>query len=163
MLASAQVALDVIAEKGESAPGTASTFNGFGVPATNGSSEVTFQADLSDGETGIWGPDGLGGLERVAETGQAAPGAPAGDTFLSFSDPLLNAAGQVAFEAELDVAVARSYRWGIWKTDGAGSLGLVARGGANAPGLLFGEEFTNLLGQPVFNDLGDVAFHAQTN
>ena len=74
------------------------TAAGFGNPAINAAGQVAFRADL----TGPSSPNGIftgtpGALQTVALQGPATPG-PAG-SYGSFSNPVLNGAGQVAFDA----------------------------------------------------------------
>jgi hypothetical protein len=62
-------------------------------------------------------------------TGDPAPGTAA--DFQTFGNVLINEAGQLAFEAELDTLRPE---WGIWKDRGTNGLELVVRLGDPAPG-----------------------------
>ena len=82
-------------------------------------------------------------LRKIALTGEPAPGTPAGTTFRGFSGPRLDASRRVAFYAFLDgPGVEPTNDQGIWSRQ-SGSLELVARTGAPAPGTL-GAVFSNL-------------------
>jgi hypothetical protein len=103
----------------------------------------------------------------VALTGQQAPGTPNGAVFgfdgplSTFGAPLLNNAGQVAFTASLlegAGGVTNTNRLGLW-LGGAGSLGMVARTGDQAPGTPIGAVYSAF---PTLNlnDAGQMAFAA---
>lgn len=116
----------------------------------------------------------------VAISGQDAPGTGAiAADFLSFADlpgdqgPVINNLGQVAFSGRLiprvntvaepipiGPVVSDLNDRGIW-SGGPGGLALVAREGMTAgpSGAVFG----NGLREPVLNDMGRVAFHANLN
>src|SRR3990170_5463730 len=143
-LASTAVAnLEVVVKEGDQAPGTplGTVFNGFGTPSLNASGEMAFVGTLtgpgvtSANNAGIWGADGAGGLRLIARDGEQAPGTPLGTVFDSFNDPVLNAAGEVAFNAFLTgPGVTSTNVRGIWLSDGLGSVRLIARDGDQAPG-----------------------------
>jgi hypothetical protein len=162
----------------------------FGTPAFNNDSQIAFRAFLKgagidyQNDDGVWS-EGSGSLALVARTGSQAPGAPAGVTFAqvrqsaaqvtgdyptAFGNPVLNDAGQVAFRAGLSGVGSEA---GIWATDRAGVLQLVARSGIQAPGLPDGVNFGYLgdgrynfgdlfpFSDPVLNDAGQIAFWAR--
>ena len=91
---------------------------------------------------------GAGVTQTVALTGEQAPGTASGVDFSSFSNPVLDDAGQVAFRSFLTGSdVDSSNDEGIWR-GGPGSLSLVARAGSQAPGtasgaILFGTPFVH--------------------
>jgi len=98
-------------------------------------------------------------LRTVTLTGQQAPGAPAGSTFISLSHnvlpflgPALNNAGHTAFSAS-----AGSMR-GIW-SDASGSLSSVAISDTQPPGAPVGALFGEFL-NPLLNDAGRTGFYA---
>jgi hypothetical protein len=100
----------------------------------------------------------------VAREGLQAPGAPPGAVFdnlsTSFEAPVLNNRGHVAFTGQLrrdfgGVTVANNY--GIWSGE-PGAMTLVAREGADAPGVP-GATFRHF-DAPQLNDGGQILFHA---
>lgn len=106
-------------------------------------------------------------LRTVALTGRHAPGTAEDDLFEQFYDsaPVLNNAGKTAFRGKLaiglgDVTAGNDY--GIWSEEGD-SLSLVARDGAQGPGLPDGAAFANFTvytQKPaiVMNESGQIAF-----
>ena len=97
-------ALELVALSGQLAPGSdGKTFvSGFTFPVINAADDVAFRASLDTGgfEIGIWVRSG-GSLNFVTRTGIDAPGT-IGRTFVFFNPPVLNAAGEVAFDGTLD-------------------------------------------------------------
>ncbi len=92
-----------------------------------------------------------------ALTGDAAPGTDPGVVYSGFSTPVINAAEQTAFRADLTgPGVDLTNDRGIW-SEGGGSLALVAREGDAAPGT--GVVFGSLLENPVLNGAGQIAFN----
>jgi hypothetical protein len=90
-------------------------------------------------------------------TGSAAPGVPSGE-FAAFGNPAINASGNVAFRATLDLGlggVTKTSNAGIWADDSAGLLNLIAQTGSAAPGT---SGFFATLTDPVYNDNSAVAF-----
>ncbi len=178
--------VELVALLGNEAPGTGGrvfrAFNGWGLTpdpvmddpmldpyrfdaiVVNQAGDVAFTAYIdpidpadaySDGGLWIRHADGLTSL--VALTDTIAPGTSA-ERFLYFNHLNLNASGQVAFDASLDIADA-SRDHGIW-VGLPGSLNLVAREGDPAPGTA-GETFDSLVMGPSLNDSGEVAFFAK--
>jgi hypothetical protein len=99
-------------------------------------------------------------VRTVALSGQSAPGTPGGVNYGSFAGPVLNAAGQTAFWAELtgDSVDATNNR-GIW-SEGTGTLDMVARAGSQAPGTPSGVKYGPAF---AFSDLsasGQLAIYA---
>ncbi len=93
--------------------------------------EATYSPAVIGSNKGIWvgDPDAL---SLVALGAGHPPGTPEGTVFLSFDNLSLNDAGQVAFRAELALAlggVDSSNNRGIWATDTLGQLVLIARMG----------------------------------
>ena len=154
--------LFLVAREGDEAPGTdGRTFRELGFlfhrqPVLNASGEVAFGAHLDTSDfsnfRGIWAGSEES-LQLISQMGDVAPGT-GGRTFFSYDPPVLNASGDVAFEAVLDLSDFSNLR-GIWVTN-AGSLALVARQGDIAPGTL-GRTFDSFSG-PVLSASGEVAF-----
>ncbi len=91
----------------------------------------------------------------IAKIDDPAPGAPEGAVFRGFGFPLVNNAGQVAFEASLTgTGVGTTNDFGIWR-----DTTLIARAGDPAHGIDGGANFStfNFL---VLNDAGQVAYRA---
>jgi hypothetical protein len=87
---------------GDPAPGTTETFAAidpfafaYGLDGT-----VALVAPITGPSYGIWAGT-PGSLELVARVGDAVPGWPAGTTFQSFYDPVLNDSGELAFSAKV--------------------------------------------------------------
>jgi hypothetical protein len=131
----------LVAEKGESATGTTSTFATLDNPAINASETVTFAATLTTGgsitsanDVGIWTVNSSNTQQLIAQLGGAAPGT--SGVFATLGNPLINDNGAVAFRCALKVAAGQatsSTANGIWSSS-SGSLALVARQGSAAPG-----------------------------
>lgn len=122
--------LSLVAEIGDSAPGTTSAFFSlFATPVLNDNGQVAFSAESNGGggEDGIWST-ASGSLAEVAVSGQSAPGG--GTLSIQFRNEVaINDAGDVAFKntilggADDGIFVARN-----------GGLEQVAREGLTAPG-----------------------------
>ena len=130
-------------------PGEAISYDAFKNPTLGNGGHVAFAAtvfganlDVSHND-GVWVSRPVGGpnppaLTSVAREGDAAPGAPDGTVFNgilfgddlipAFESPLINSAGQVAFEALTSGPLGQFGR-GIWATDPSGALHLVAHTG----------------------------------
>ncbi|MBA3483847.1 MAG: hypothetical protein H0T51_18740 [Pirellulales bacterium] len=101
-----------------------------------------------------------GALRTVALSGQPAPGTPSMAGFNAFSyTPVLNAAGQTAFLATLQLGgdVTTENQFGIW-SEGGGALALVARQGSPAPGTPDGVSYGSSLTSIGLNNAGQTAF-----
>src|SRR5262245_54272258 len=73
-------------------------------------------------------------VRTVALTGQQAPGTASGAAYSGFFLPVINNAGQTAFNAALSGSgVTGSNYIGMW-SEGSGSLALAVREGSQAPG-----------------------------
>lgn len=156
--------LELVARKGSHAPGTnfdVKLFE-FYSPVLNNAGHTLFGAGLTDGTfipngQGIWSQR-VGGLTLVARDGTQAPGADDGVNFTGFGGSLLNGSGKTAFRAKLaGGGVDGTNNEGVW-SEGAGTLGIVARAGSQAPGTPSGVQF-DLFGLPAMNDAGHTAFH----
>jgi hypothetical protein len=152
------------------APGASgATFlsNGFSGPVINASGQVAFKATLTTGSgspavtsttnQGIWS-EGSGSLQLVARAGSQAPGTANGDLFgTSFTSPDFNNLGETAFSNTLVTNtgsgdVTSTNNGGVW-SEGGGSLHLVVRKGAAAPGASSGSIV------PVFNTFSTVVIN----
>ena len=168
--------LGLIAREGTPAPGVAdgAEYDFLSAPALNASGDVAFRGVLRTGtgavvggsnNSAVFGPTSGAGspLGLIAREGAPAPGA-GGAVFDSFSDPRLNASGDLAFPAILRTGTGANVNDNncdamFGPTAGAGSpLGLIAREDTPAPGA-GGAEF-ELFGFPSLNALGDIAFTA---
>jgi hypothetical protein len=175
--------LGLIARSGVQAPGAPAGVNlsfSTGVdrfhldwPKLNNAGQTAFFGALTGAgvtATNNWGvwSSGSGSLELVARAGDQAPGLPSGAIYgASTFSPLpafvggLSDAGHIALEANLagsGVIVNDSY--GIW-TGGSGSLTLVTRSAAHAPGTLDGVNYLYPLAAVALNHSGQVAFAAR--
>ncbi len=151
---------------GDAAPGVAGArFKTFGSPILSGAGHVGFRATLARGpgvtkanDSGIWQATAAGPPALVAREGGAAPSVPGG-VFSTFSEPVNRGDDAVAFLAKLKPragGVTAADATGIWSSAN-GTLSLVARQGAAAPGTAAGTTFRAFLslalpetGGPVF-------------
>jgi hypothetical protein len=154
----------ILASEGETinAPGNPSLAAFDGIPVVNNAGQVAFRGTTGS-KSAVLANKGRG-LELVACKGDAAPGAGAGVEFDSFDEPVINAAGDVAFYARLTgTGVASSNNTGLWLSC-QGELQMIAREGDPAPGTgdAFGEfrsEVSGLYAQPLnVNARGQLAF-----
>ena len=147
----------VIALSGGAAPGGGS-YGYFSAALLNNSGQVAFAATLAGGtaRVGVFA-GAAGALQSVARGGDAAPG---GGTYLNptsdilsdaFGLPNLNAAGQVAFQANTTAGS------GVY-AGAAGSVQAVALSGQSAPGT--GSTFSGFAGIPTLSPGGQAVFTA---
>ena len=129
----------LVANTGQSAPGTAFNFASLGNAAVDALDGAAFGAKTSSTNTasnaGIWANQNNSSLSLVAQTGSAAPGT-GGAVFATLGDPVYNNNEDVAFEGTLKIAtnlVTAATDTGVWATNDF-TLGLVAREGSVAPG-----------------------------
>jgi hypothetical protein len=158
--------LHLVARTGSPAPGATSgaNFSAINTPVLNDAGETAFSGEFAasgltgNNNSGIW-KENSGVAVPVAIAGTPQPGAAGDETFSSFSSPLLNSAGQLAFRAALHgTNVDGPNDYTIWKGT-PGSLQLVARDGSPIPGS--GPEAKYYTVEPpTFNQVGEVAFHA---
>ena len=166
----AEVTYDTRVMRGDAAPGTEREFSTFGRFVLNNAGQIAFRGEIkardklgrSVTSEGIWS-DRSGSLKLVARAGDTAPGTAEGTVFVSLDHPAINDKGQLAFRGRTNVMregsrVSRMGGWGIW-SEGAGSLKLVARTGAAAPGT--DKVFTSFYA-PVINGAGKITFRGQT-
>jgi hypothetical protein len=165
-----------VAVSGQQAPGVpdGAVFAGsspafFNQALINNAGQVSFTAILqegaggvtSDNRSGVWSGD-VDGLSLVARSSDQAPNALDGALFAAFSTLRFNDAGQTAFIAILaaDSGGVDIYNnEGIW-SEGSGTLSMVARSGAPAPGTSTGvvfDRFSSLI-PFALNEAGQVAF-----
>lgn len=124
-LASSDTAIDVF--------GTNRLFTGFMDPVVSGNGDLAVLATEADGNlqtilfrssNGVW--------SIITQSGMQSPGTPIGVSFQSFSLPLINGSGQIAFQATLKGSgdsISDTTDSGVWATDTNGALSLVAREG----------------------------------
>ena len=115
------------------------TFSGFGNPAINFDGDTAFNATAAftgsnaTNNAGIWTV--VGGTSRlVARIGTNATG---GGVFSALGEPVLDNNGRATFTGSLKVGVggvATANATGIWRASANGTLALVAKAGAAAPG-----------------------------
>ena len=92
---------------------------------------------------GIWRDNAGGVRERIARASFTAPGTN-GAVFSTFSDPVINSAGKVAFRATLRLGVGDATAGktlGIW-TDASGTLTTAVRQGDQPGGIVTTAKFT---------------------
>lgn len=141
--------IQAVALKGAAAP-AGGNYLGFGVPVLNGTEQVAFGASTTGGSSTAGVFVGAPGFMQAAALQAAA--APAGGNYSTFTNPVLNGAGQVAFLANLS---GGSSTQGVF-IGAPGSVQAAALVGTAAPaGGNYGT-FTN----PVLNGAGQVAFLA---
>jgi PEP-CTERM motif len=123
-------------------------YTGFSAPVLNASGQVAFVANTSVAGSGLFvgTPGSL--LTTVALQGNAAP---AGGNYTGFNAPVLNASGQVAFQATTSVSGN-----GIFVGTPGSPLAMAALQGAAAPNC-GGATFNGTFGNPVLNASGEVA------
>jgi hypothetical protein len=155
--------LALVATTGDAAPGApGAKYNVFGnTPVVNASGTVAFRSDQLTGggsrgplDVGLW-VGAPGSVQLLARFEDPVPGVP-GTTFLAFnSEPVINAAGTVAFRGNISDGTV-----GIW-WGSPGNLTRVARTGQLAPGT--GAKNYSILGIPVVGGGGNIAFTGSFN
>jgi hypothetical protein len=142
--------LDLVARRGDVAPGTGASFGTPGNPVLNDAGEVAFRT-LST--TAIWS-GGPGSVRLIARSGDPAPGASNQAAFSLFLDPVINNSVHVAF-----FAIATDSSSGIW-SDRSGMLNRIVALGDAAPGTPSGVTFQSM-STPVLNEADRIAFRGQ--
>jgi len=136
----------------------------------NKSGQLGIVADLdgsyplvdSANDTGIWS-NTSGPLQLIAREGSAAPGGPIGalfDSFASFTKPVLNNSGKMAFMADMKYGaggVGTSDKRGIWRGTNSADLSLVVRKNDQVAGGPVGQ-LHNGFDNPLINENGELAF-----
>ena len=122
--------------------------------ASNG--DLTGGVMFSDKSTGIFTVDVSTGSTTLAAVSTGTATGTNGATYSAFSSPIINASGNIAFEATLATSstagVTIANDAGIWADDSTGTLQLIARKGVNGGTTIL------TLGDPVYNDNDAVAF-----
>ncbi|MCV2419563.1 choice-of-anchor tandem repeat NxxGxxAF-containing protein [Paucibacter sp. DJ2R-2] len=145
----------LIAQTGRAAPGTGSgvSFAFLGGGMLNSAGQVAYRAQLSgtgvntSNDFGIWRDNSM-----IVREGSAAPGTGSGVNFAVAILSDFNAAGQVAYQANLTGSSLNDSS--IWRDSD-----LIAREGNAAPGTVAGVSFGNLTSTRL-NAAGQVAFRA---
>src|SRR5688500_13315853 len=141
-VAIAQVSIQSMATTNQTVPGlpTGSKFGTFiNRAGLNGQCKASLVGTVlgtgisGANNSGIWS-GAPGALTLVAREGVSAPGTESGVAFSGFGDPLINAAGQIAFLGYLrGTSLAYTKDSGIWMGTSS-SVSLIAREGSAAPG-----------------------------
>ncbi len=117
-------------------------------PDFNNQGEAVFYALINGLGRSIYSGK-AGSLSKIAQSGDPAPGLPAGTLFSSFHNkPLINDVGQVAIQGN---------SFGIW-LHSEGSLSLIVHDGEAAAGTPAGVVFSNVAPPRYLNNDGDIAF-----
>jgi hypothetical protein len=162
---STSASLQLVAREGSPAPGLPSgvNFSIFASPKINSTGRLVFTTSLigsgitTANDSSLW-TDSTGSLALVAQEGSPATGISAGVNFAAFSSPAINDNGRIAFFGNLTgTGVTTANDEGLWRSTTGTNLELVVREGDQAPGIPTGNNFS-LLGSPVFNNAGHVAF-----
>jgi hypothetical protein len=165
-LGASNVTVRTVAYVGQTAPGLGQPFYSFNSPVLNDGGRVAFVGEANFGSpVAVWS-EGLGALSLVASRGHNAPGTDPGNgngpaQFSSFSDLVLNDAGQAAFFATLTgTGVGVSNNRAIFSQGGSagGALRKVARTGDAAPTYAGLSDVYSDVSSPRLNDAGRIAF-----
>jgi hypothetical protein len=139
--------IQAAALQGAAAP-AGGTYSGFLQPVPNASGQVAFYADLTGGSSGIFAGS-QGSMQAVARQGSPAPGGGTYFGFFNSSSLVVNASGQVAFDAWVNTSTTQGIFMGT-----PGSVQAVAISGNAAPA---GGNYDQLF-RPAINATGQVAF-----
>lgn len=159
---------ELVARSGDPVPGAGPgvDYGRLDTPVINDAGQIAFFSPLIgtavDGtnDQGIVVTDAVSGTRALAaRSGDVAPGT--GANFRSFTDPVLNEAGQTAFRGILTgPGVDGDNERGVWTTDAiSGTPRLVAREGDAAPGAP-GVTFSVFGGDLLLNGAGQTVFFA---
>jgi Dockerin type I domain len=154
--------LRIVASQGLDAPGTTAEFASFNPGTMNDLGDVAFFATLQGNDINLFNSQGIwlgrnNDIKLVARSGDPAPVIGSTATFFSFDSQsiLNNDQGQVAFEAQaIGAGINPNQNHGIW-VGTPGDVQLVALEGQPAVGT--GASYIGI-GNPVLNNLGEVAF-----
>jgi hypothetical protein len=136
-------------------------------PALAANADVVWRSSLTPGLAGVISTNAScifhqnqGGTRSLLARATFPAGGTNGAVFAAFSDPVVNATGQVAFRATLktnvgDAVVGKTF--GLW-SNSHGSLTVVARQGDRPPGLGNGVKFTAFNSYVLPNEGGVVTF-----
>ena len=167
----------VVSQSGVTTPNApvGAVFASYGQPIINALGHYAYQAKLVTGiagvtsadAAGIWADHSSGKAKNIARASNIAPdaaGAPntSGFTFTTFFDPVFDNNDKVAFYAKIaGSGVDTTNNLGIWSdASGGGTLKLVARLGAHAPGMPIGANFAAFVSL-VLPDSGAATFVAK--
>lgn len=159
--------LTLVARAGQEVPGASPgvVFETVDDPVINDAGQVAFHAQIAGpgidflNNNAIYRAQPDSTLTEVVRQGDQAPGSVAGVVFDSFTSPVMNADGQIVFQANLSgTGVNSSNEDGIYLLDN-GTLIEVARAGDTAPQNESGAVFL-AVENPVINANGQVAFLA---
>ncbi len=151
--------IELVARGGDPAPGAGGdSYLGVGDPSLNSNGDLVYLATLQgpgvnfNNTTGIWKkPSGIASQMLVRADSQS-PGAPAGEHYGAFFEPLINASGNIAFAGELiGPTVLPLEKRAIWSQSQASPLDLRLRGGDTSPDLPQGIRFSTI-NSPAFNE-----------
>jgi len=129
------------------------------VIAFNSNSQVAFiaRSGSGDGTLRIFRASQALGVQAVASVGQQAPGMGIGVTFRDFGDPVINANGQISFNASLQgPGITSTNQGSIWLYS-AGVLLPVLKGG-DIPNVTQPTTTVRELMLPLLNSTGKLAF-----
>ncbi len=153
--------LQTVLRRGQDAPDTSdgSTILVFSHVQIGDSGQVIIRASMSDPDSlsgytfGLWAGQ-PSSLKLIARQGDPAPGLDAGGVFAYFRDVAINSTGSVVFTSEYDQS---SPYEAMWQYEN-GSTRLVAEPGDILPGLVRDVELVRIIGNPVINQAGQIAF-----
>ncbi len=127
-----------VLRQGDVAPGLGgAVFSSFSDPASDETGGFAFVATLKQGvggitrrnDAGLWASDANADLRLIAQTGEAAPGCPAGAVFISFDTFALADKGVVFVATINGGGTTAADDTGIWFADADGNVQLLARTG----------------------------------
>lgn len=147
----------LILREGQTPPGNLGTVGPMRGMAfvLNNADQLAFNAPVGSG-TAIYRATRTG-LTLIAASGRQAPGLPPGVLFRELGDPVMNASGQIAFQAALvGPGITQANGGSLWLFDGS-TLRVVIKGGDS---LIITQPTTTVrsLGPPILNDSGRLAF-----
>lgn len=139
------------------------TITSLGNPVINNTGQISFRASL--GGTGIdLSNDRViysgipGTLNQVARSGDQVPDAPTGAVFDAFANTMIDAEGNIAFQAQLTgVGIDTTNDFGLY-TDRGGVLAKIVQKGDDAPGTSAGIQFGPIGPQLMGNASGQIVF-----
>jgi len=127
--------------------------------AFNGSSQTAFiaRSGAGDGILRVFRASHASGVQVIASVGQQAPGMLIGVTFRDFGDPVINATGQISFNASLEgPGITAANQGSVWLYS-AGVLLPVLKGG-DIPNIAQPTTTVRELMLPLLNSSGKLAF-----
>jgi len=127
--------------------------------AFNGSAQTAFiaRSGSGDGTLRVFRASHTSGVQVIASVGQQAPGMLIGVTFRDFGDPVINASGQISFNASLQgPGITAANQGSVWLYS-AGVLLPVLKGG-DMPNIAQPTTTVRELMLPLLNSSGKLAF-----